>query len=358
MGNPLHYAVVVGIDQYPGGLPPLKGPVNDARAFADWLVSGSGGGLPVDNVAVVVSPDEATTLEHATPTKERIDAALWRAIKAARAAVRSLPEEERTQAQATTRLYFFVAGHGILPQGGQAALLDATAEPDRPLNLELSGYVGYFTRDGTFAQVCTFADCCRTLDRLANPGPHTFGEPFETGEHTDTLTAWAATAGNRAFEETTDSPDGYRGYFSRALVEGLAGEAVDPATGFVTGLELTAYTRRVVRARTADRPRHQRQRVVPMGDLTGSMVFGPRRAQSARTPRKVRIAFPSGFGERVELVGPDGSVQTWDAADGPWLVWLHDALWWVRRVGSGWDTAGFARDGVVQVNGDDVDVQL
>ena len=39
------YAVVVGINHYPG-LSDLKGAENDARAFQDWLVRKDGGNIP------------------------------------------------------------------------------------------------------------------------------------------------------------------------------------------------------------------------------------------------------------------------------------------------------------------------
>jgi hypothetical protein len=47
--NDKDYAVVVGISKY-GSRPNLEGPEADAQAFADWLLSETGGGLPEDNV--------------------------------------------------------------------------------------------------------------------------------------------------------------------------------------------------------------------------------------------------------------------------------------------------------------------
>ena len=162
MENPFHFALVVGISRYPGGYSPLLGPVNDARAFAAWATSPSGGGVPKENMARCITPARgAMTLPKARPTKQIIDDELWLLRTKARAAYARLPEDELVQAREASRLYIYVAGHCIMPGGGVAALLDARAEPTRRTNLELSSYGSWFEQDGTFAEVCIFADCCR-----------------------------------------------------------------------------------------------------------------------------------------------------------------------------------------------------
>ena len=52
--NPNDFAVVIGISRYPY-LKDIAGSVNDAEAFASWLTEYSGGGLPHNNVSLVVS---------------------------------------------------------------------------------------------------------------------------------------------------------------------------------------------------------------------------------------------------------------------------------------------------------------
>ena len=39
VSNPLHFALVVAVCRYPGGFTELKGPLNDAKEFVDWLAS-------------------------------------------------------------------------------------------------------------------------------------------------------------------------------------------------------------------------------------------------------------------------------------------------------------------------------
>jgi hypothetical protein len=146
--NELHFALVIGISQYPGGFAQLNGPVNDARAFGAWLLDPAQGGLPRENVELILTPDnEIVTLDKAWPTKEPIDRKLWELVTKARGLQEKLPEEERAAAREKSRLYIFAAGHGIMPAGGRTALLDALAVPERRTNLELSKYQTHFEED-------------------------------------------------------------------------------------------------------------------------------------------------------------------------------------------------------------------
>ena len=53
--NASDYAVVVGISRYGSITPELEGPEKDARAFYDWVIAASGGDVPKENVALVLS---------------------------------------------------------------------------------------------------------------------------------------------------------------------------------------------------------------------------------------------------------------------------------------------------------------
>ena len=55
------YALVVGIQDYPGfiGEDALKGPVNDAKAFHEWVTrpnAQGGGGVPLKNARLLTQP--------------------------------------------------------------------------------------------------------------------------------------------------------------------------------------------------------------------------------------------------------------------------------------------------------------
>jgi hypothetical protein len=57
---PDDHAVIVGINRYRSdeGIEPLKGAVNDALLFREWLIDPDGGGLDPDNVELFTSPDD------------------------------------------------------------------------------------------------------------------------------------------------------------------------------------------------------------------------------------------------------------------------------------------------------------
>src|SRR5687767_3114828 len=48
--------IVVGINTYPD-ISPLRGPEQDAEEFFNWLISPSGGDVPIDRVNKIVSSD-------------------------------------------------------------------------------------------------------------------------------------------------------------------------------------------------------------------------------------------------------------------------------------------------------------
>jgi len=62
--NPEDYAIVVGINYYPA-LRKLKAAEKDATLFAEWLMSPEGGGLPPDNVRLILS----SNYEKPAPTR-------------------------------------------------------------------------------------------------------------------------------------------------------------------------------------------------------------------------------------------------------------------------------------------------
>jgi hypothetical protein len=289
-----------------------------------------------------------------------IDSKLWSLRGKAKASYDELPEDERARARKTSRLYIYVAGHGIMPGGGTAALLDAEAAPDRRTNLELSSYGSWFERDGTFAEVCIFADCCRNYELLARPRGPDFDEPAQLGVAVFSLIGYATTAGDLALEESARydpevSPDERRGYFSRALIDGLEGKAV-AKTGFVTAEYLQTYVSFQLKQQTADRPAHQRQAIEMKPDPSHPMTFGPKRP--ILPPRQVVIRFPPGFAGDVELVGPDRSSQYWLASNGAWTVMLHDGIWTVQHADQDRDSTDFAENGAFWVFGANRDVQL
>jgi uncharacterized caspase-like protein len=126
-----------------------------------------------------------------------------------------------------TRLYFFVAGHGIAPTPRGAALLAANASPNH-LNEHVSceALLLYFTRVQHFRQLVIFADCCRTPDERAKQLAPPWTEDDALRGDVRKFFAAGAHFFNKSYEKIDGPPDRQRGYFTRALLDGLKGAAL------------------------------------------------------------------------------------------------------------------------------------
>jgi hypothetical protein len=217
--NDLHFAVVVGIDHYPA-LTDLTSARHDARLFYDWLVDPCMGALHQDNIERVEASENVVSIDSARPTQRQVTDALEKVQCAVRKAVDGDPD-----AWQKTRLYVFVAGHGIKPADGGGALLMADATPSRlGYHVDLLKYTDWHRINGLFNEVFVFADCCR----INAPCSYAYAPPFSddpTGRETTTVLAYAARSGERAVSAMAS--DAGRGRFTRALLDALSGAAAN-----------------------------------------------------------------------------------------------------------------------------------
>jgi hypothetical protein len=354
--NQFHHAVVVGINRYPG-LSDLHGPLDDADRFAQWLTAPDGGALPEANVqrvaaslpdpdAIVVDP---VTVETAKPVDDDIYDALLRVNAAVEQQTRADP-----QVWPQTRLYLFVAGHGIAPQGGQGALL--TANASRELlgrNIELSATLQWYQVCGRFAEVVVFADCCRNYV----PTAPSSGPPFTTCTRAERAVRWVigygASLGAESFEVPADDaagndPNLRRGLFTAALLDGLRNASRDAnAGGAVSTATLAGYVRTQVEQAATRTNRTQAATIFGADD----MVFGPAGAPPPRQP-KVTITLPAGFARPVTLLnGQLTTVATSDGDAAQWTLELPPGLYMAVPAGS-------SQGPTFSVTGVDLDVQL
>jgi Caspase domain len=346
--NEHHYAVVVGINRYPG-LSNLTGARSDAEAFAQWLVRPDGGALPAANIKRVMATDAeeaefAADVGAAKPVREQIEDAIADAAAAARRAAQADPN-----AWARTRLYLYVAGHGLAPSGGEGALYLANAREGASRHLELAEYRKWCTRCAYFREVVVFADCCRTRVNTARALPPTLddcAEPFD-----DRQTTWVVGYGSGLGDPTYENDA--RGYFTTALLEGLTNAKPDDS-GAVTAEALGPFVKTAVADLSKD-ARHP-QTAELYADAGARVVF---RAQppAARAMRQVTMSFPPGYAGRVELRFGRKPVGVHDAATGPWSLPLEDGLYEVAPA-AGEPPAAFAEKGLFKVAGGDTDVQL
>ncbi len=136
MSKDKHFAVVVAIDRYPGFADRnLKGPVNDARAFIQWLEDPAGGDLPAKNVRSLLSEpsqdDPARPAPGDAHPKAREVDALFRPFY-----------KQGQDARIGERLYIFASGHGVSDPIDlhSAALLTANASPASSLKAVFSQF--------------------------------------------------------------------------------------------------------------------------------------------------------------------------------------------------------------------------
>lgn len=88
------FAIVIGISRYPA-LEDLQGPVEDAKEFENWLITGAG--VPITNIKLILSAEPPKRGNR--PVQDEIDRAFRGIFKKAK----------KVRAQ---RLYVYFAGHG------------------------------------------------------------------------------------------------------------------------------------------------------------------------------------------------------------------------------------------------------
>jgi hypothetical protein len=280
----------------------------------------------------------------AKPVREQIEDALVEVVAAAKAAVRANPN-----VWASTRLYLYVAGHGLAPGGGEGALYLANAREGASRHLELSEYRKWCTRCADFSEVIVFADCCRTRNNTVRALPPTLDECGAAVQNRQTT--WVVGYGSGLGDPTYENEA--RGYFTSALIQGLTNAKPDD-TGAVTAATLAPYVKTVVAQRTSSKRYPQRAEMY--ADAGARVVFRTP-APVAPVTQQVTINFPPGYGGRLELRRGLQPIGSHDASTGPWALPLEEGLYEVAPV-PGEPPAGFAEHGLFKVVGGDTNVQL
>ncbi|MEV6347662.1 hypothetical protein [Actinoplanes sp. NPDC051851] len=319
-----HFAVTVGVNLYPG-LTDLHGPRHDEAAFLDWLVSLDGGAVPLENVRQVPAPrdhDRRLAIHQARPNVADVVDALRHVNDAVGRLVTADPS-----AWERSRLYIYLAGHGMVPDGSDAgAMFTANAslgELGHNINVFACKY--FYQRAGLFRDIVIFSDCCRTL----KPGAPSFGLPFSHADSTRrvrTVLAYSTQFGASARERRT--PQGMRGVFTSALVQSLRcidsngmrwGDLRGLVSGNMSDPELGADGQQA--------------------DLSGDddMEFGPPAGRPAKTAEcyAVQVHFADPGAEPVDLL--DGRLMvigSWAARDGVWDLKLPNGLYQLVRHGA------------------------
>ncbi len=231
------HAIVVGITRYPG-LRDLAGPENDARDFRAWLIDEAGGGVPEDQVKLIVSPARAEAAEvvNERPTNAEIELELERFIRMSEEGVAG-----GRGPRVGRRLYVYVAGHGVelgSIDDAHPVLLTANATEALAHHVFVGDWVRGMREAGIFEETVFLFDACRSRVTTAPPRGAPITRGGVPGARVRWLDAFASQELLSAYEKQF-GPE-HHGVFSRALLAGLRGAAREE-NGDVTALSLSKY---------------------------------------------------------------------------------------------------------------------
>lgn len=217
----MRWAIVIGIDEYGDAGMRLTASVSDALKFRDWVLDPDGGGVPEENLRLLLSrrPDDppgdaAPSGAVKDATKDNIVTAISDVVVAA--------------GQEAERLYFYFAGHGItarVANRDESALVTPGFDEIHPdHSLAVRSIAEYFETTA-FADQFLFVDACRNM-----PWD---GREFEIGrwpvprrrdpgtQPVQQFILYATSPGHTAAE--VGWPGEATGAFTSTLLEGLAG---------------------------------------------------------------------------------------------------------------------------------------
>jgi uncharacterized caspase-like protein len=253
MPNENHYAVVVGVDQYPDflrGKKNLNCPQNDAQAIGNWLLRADGGNLPPPAAGAAQSPNLMLITREVPagrPPPCPLINEIVKAIKTAAAAYHAKYTFQDEDGQAaiwnTSRLYLFFSGHGLDTSGDDAVLLGADTEDNLLFYVSVLDIVNKFKIAKTFREVVVWTDCCRTASAIpVGPSPLDLtAYRFEGKGDVRVFFARASKTQQPAYEPPKEKlAEAPNSFFTQALLEGLKGGVPNASAG-VTSTNLRKY---------------------------------------------------------------------------------------------------------------------
>ncbi|ANP89261.1 caspase family protein [Rhizobium leguminosarum] len=327
------FALVVGLNHYPyySDGKDLKGAIDDASKFADWLKDQhSGGGLPPANCKLVVSTNNPLT-----PDVGQIEQALleiWR---------------DATAIGGGRRFYLFFSGHGHsfdpaeeqLPDVALCLPLWSRELPNK--SISANHLRGWVQRCMPFGEIVMFFDCCRSR-MLKSRAQNTAGGCAVARPGFDNikiLSIFAAEHEQKAFESPQSDDVDARGYFTTALLAGLKGAAA-PTGGDITHLALWDYLKAEVPRLAKQDGRQQEPRLglqLPADELLfGTHLPSVPVGGEVAAPANFEIRFNEWRAGTVRLLDTDGNVVRQDVvSSGPWPVTVRYELHLLEDIQTG-----------------------
>lgn len=233
------YALVVGIDRYPGpAFRSLQGAEADATAFYCWVKDSAGGDVPAANTIFIVSSlyQPAPNVDDELPAKQQIEKFFTLVVNRA---------QENNAAglgfKTGRRLYMFFAGHGFAPTLDKSAVFMANATDTMPHNIAPFLWADRLYLGGWFDEVLLFQDACRSRIADVDLTPPFLKLRTMRGEANRGRFYAFAAKNQQLAQEKPDGNGQVHGVFSVTLLEGLHGAARDPGTGEITTTQLKSY---------------------------------------------------------------------------------------------------------------------
>lgn len=200
------FGLVIGVDHYAGN--ELRGAVQDAEQFHDWLRLETGGGVAEEHARIVRSTLGAAAADDAHALlKREVDANLEHLLNTADAL------------HGGRRLYFHFSGHGHGSTMENLALLLASWSAMLAHALSSWKYRGYLDGIGLFEELVVSLDCCRSDGRALGYPPEIKFERRSERVGTRAFVAHATEARSWSFESAEDGR--WQGVFTRRLLKVL-----------------------------------------------------------------------------------------------------------------------------------------
>ena len=155
-------------------------------------------------------------------------------------------DQNKEDSKIGRRIYLYFSGHGFMPTSDKeedVAVLMADAQDPNFLGNHVlaNAWADVFYKSGYFQEVLLFVDACRNVLTTAPRNlpfmtPATDPQAKKKGRR---FYAYAAKWDRTARERTL--PEGARGVFTKALLEGLRGGASNPATNNIGASDLRSF---------------------------------------------------------------------------------------------------------------------
>lgn len=220
----MNWAVVIGIDRYWSDRASLHGAVNDALSMREWLLDPQGGNVPAKQLLLLLSPRQEAKpdVEFVEATKDNINLAINDLM------LISKGEGER--------LFFFFAGHGLtarVSNRDENALVTTgfnAVNTDHSIALRS---LWEFFETTQFRDQFFFVDACRNVppweEHEFEIGRWTLPRSRDPGKPPVQQFILYATSPGLKANEIRDVPGAEHGAFTKALLEGLGGDATAKA---------------------------------------------------------------------------------------------------------------------------------